>query len=136
MLVYHCAAAEHRGEDRASARDLSSAILAALPPMEHSPPQYAVTTMTCSYLTDRLIGRPQNEAAKHALNAASKRFVVWRTKLSPILMRFQVRCDVIPGSEEPCSRCRKMNLHCVISDPFKREHKRRYVGLAHLDFAY
>ncbi|KAF2423645.1 hypothetical protein EJ08DRAFT_441801 [Tothia fuscella] len=37
----------------------------------------------------------------------------------------KVRCDATVDSTEPCSRCRKMQLRCVISDPFKREHKRQ-----------
>lgn len=37
----------------------------------------------------------------------------------------QVRCDAKVDSTDPCTRCRKMKLSCVISDPFKREHKRQ-----------
>ncbi|KAF2396638.1 Zn(II)2Cys6 transcription factor [Trichodelitschia bisporula] len=37
----------------------------------------------------------------------------------------KVRCDAKVDSSDPCTRCRKMQLKCVISDPFKREHKRQ-----------
>ncbi|KAJ5625345.1 hypothetical protein N7510_001654 [Penicillium lagena] len=35
----------------------------------------------------------------------------------------KAKCDVYVN--HPCSRCRKMQAECVISDPFKREHKRK-----------
>ncbi|KAL2847050.1 hypothetical protein BJX68DRAFT_240170 [Aspergillus pseudodeflectus] len=37
----------------------------------------------------------------------------------------KAKCDVYLKPEEPCTRCRKVNANCVISDPFKREHKRK-----------
>ncbi|KAJ5999685.1 hypothetical protein N7481_000094 [Penicillium waksmanii] len=35
------------------------------------------------------------------------------------------KCDVYLNPDEPCTRCRKVNASCVISDPFRREHKRK-----------
>ncbi|KAJ5937586.1 hypothetical protein N7454_003928 [Penicillium verhagenii] len=37
----------------------------------------------------------------------------------------KAKCDVYLNPEEPCTRCRKVKAECIISDPFKREHKRR-----------
>ncbi|KAJ5091061.1 hypothetical protein NUU61_005931 [Penicillium alfredii] len=37
----------------------------------------------------------------------------------------KAKCDVYLNPEEPCTRCRKVGARCVISDPFKREHKRK-----------
>ncbi|KAL2834667.1 C6 zinc finger domain protein [Aspergillus pseudoustus] len=37
----------------------------------------------------------------------------------------KTKCDVYLNPKEPCTRCRKVNANCVISDPFKREHKRK-----------
>ncbi|KAJ5698831.1 hypothetical protein N7462_000836 [Penicillium macrosclerotiorum] len=37
----------------------------------------------------------------------------------------KAKCDVYLNPEQPCSRCRKVKANCVISDPFKREHKRK-----------
>ncbi|KAJ5887189.1 hypothetical protein N7504_011236 [Penicillium tannophilum] len=37
----------------------------------------------------------------------------------------KAKCDVYLNPDEPCTRCRKVNAECIISDPFKREHKRR-----------
>lgn len=40
----------------------------------------------------------------------------------------QAKCDVYLNPDQPCTRCRKVKANCVISDPFKREHKRKYVS--------
>lgn len=37
----------------------------------------------------------------------------------------KARCDAYLTPGEPCSRCRRLRLQCIISDPFKREHKRK-----------
>lgn len=43
---------------------------------------------------------------------------------------FQAKCDVYLDPDQPCTRCRKVKAACIISDPFKREHKRKYVSSA------
>ncbi|KAH1280783.1 hypothetical protein KXX33_001172 [Aspergillus fumigatus] len=35
------------------------------------------------------------------------------------------KCDAYLNPEQPCTRCRKSQIKCVISDPFRREHKRQ-----------
>ncbi|KAJ5641341.1 hypothetical protein N7490_005341 [Penicillium lividum] len=37
----------------------------------------------------------------------------------------KAKCDVYLNPGEPCTRCRKVKTECIVSDPFKREHKRR-----------
>ncbi|RAL04650.1 putative C6 transcription factor (Leu3) [Aspergillus ibericus CBS 121593] len=37
----------------------------------------------------------------------------------------KAKCDAYLNPDQPCSRCSKLNIHCVISDPFRREHKRK-----------
>ncbi|KAL3428695.1 hypothetical protein BDV09DRAFT_181593 [Aspergillus tetrazonus] len=37
----------------------------------------------------------------------------------------KTKCDVYLNPGEPCTRCRKVNAYCVISDQFQREHKRK-----------
>ncbi|EED13666.1 C6 transcription factor (Leu3), putative [Talaromyces stipitatus ATCC 10500] len=37
----------------------------------------------------------------------------------------KAKCDAYLNPDAPCSRCRKVGARCVISDPFKREHKRK-----------
>ncbi|EXJ79316.1 hypothetical protein A1O3_08818 [Capronia epimyces CBS 606.96] len=37
----------------------------------------------------------------------------------------KARCDAYLDPDNPCSRCRKMNRQCTISEPFRREHKRK-----------
>ena len=37
----------------------------------------------------------------------------------------KARCDAHNFEDSICSRCRKLNLECVMSDSFEREHKRR-----------
>ncbi|KAJ5732403.1 hypothetical protein N7493_003884 [Penicillium malachiteum] len=37
----------------------------------------------------------------------------------------KAKCDVYLNPDEPCTRCRKVKAQCIISDPFKREHKRK-----------
>ncbi|KAJ5085086.1 hypothetical protein N7532_009857 [Penicillium argentinense] len=37
----------------------------------------------------------------------------------------KAKCDVYLNPDQPCTRCRRVNANCVISDPFKREHKRK-----------
>lgn len=40
-----------------------------------------------------------------------------------------MRCDAVPDSSEPCSRCRRLDISCSISPTFKRTHKRKYAYL-------
>ncbi|KAJ5217961.1 uncharacterized protein N7498_000060 [Penicillium cinerascens] len=40
----------------------------------------------------------------------------------------KAKCDVYLNPDEPCTRCRKVNAACVVSDPFKREHKRKRIS--------
>ncbi|KIX07004.1 uncharacterized protein Z518_04980 [Rhinocladiella mackenziei CBS 650.93] len=40
----------------------------------------------------------------------------------------KARCDAYLDPDNPCSRCRKMNRQCIISEPFKREHKRKRIS--------
>ncbi|GFF28779.1 Regulatory protein LEU3 [Aspergillus lentulus] len=35
------------------------------------------------------------------------------------------KCDAYLNPDQPCTRCRKSQIKCVISDPFRREHKRQ-----------
>ncbi|QRD89666.1 Zn(II)2Cys6 transcription factor [Aspergillus flavus] len=35
------------------------------------------------------------------------------------------RCDAYLNPDRPCTRCVKMKAQCIISDPFRREHKRQ-----------
>nr|ANF07292.1 C6 transcription factor 2 [Paecilomyces fulvus] len=37
----------------------------------------------------------------------------------------KAKCDAFLNPGQPCSRCQKVKARCVISDPFKREHKRQ-----------
>ncbi|KAJ5354396.1 uncharacterized protein N7496_012829 [Penicillium cataractarum] len=37
----------------------------------------------------------------------------------------KAKCDVYLDPDQPCNRCRKVKANCIISDPFKREHKRK-----------
>ncbi|THV91368.1 hypothetical protein D6D24_07451 [Aureobasidium pullulans] len=37
----------------------------------------------------------------------------------------KARCDAGPLPDQPCSRCRKFKLPCVVSNCFKRQHKHR-----------
>ncbi|ETI29033.1 hypothetical protein G647_01486 [Cladophialophora carrionii CBS 160.54] len=37
----------------------------------------------------------------------------------------KAKCDAYLEPDKPCSRCRKMHRECMISEPFKREHKRK-----------
>ncbi|CEJ57860.1 hypothetical protein PMG11_06538 [Penicillium brasilianum] len=37
----------------------------------------------------------------------------------------KAKCDVYLDPNQPCTRCRKVKAACIISDPFKREHKRK-----------
>ncbi|KAF2843004.1 hypothetical protein M501DRAFT_1012383 [Patellaria atrata CBS 101060] len=37
----------------------------------------------------------------------------------------KARCDAYLDPGKPCSRCCRLNVHCVILEPFKREHKRQ-----------
>ncbi|KAJ5894902.1 hypothetical protein N7495_006593 [Penicillium taxi] len=37
----------------------------------------------------------------------------------------KAKCDVYLDPDQPCSRCRKVKATCIISDPFKRVHKRK-----------
>ncbi|KAH8690603.1 putative C6 transcription factor [Talaromyces proteolyticus] len=37
----------------------------------------------------------------------------------------KAKCDAYLTPNEPCTRCRKVGAQCVISEPFKREHKRK-----------
>ncbi|KAJ5579540.1 uncharacterized protein N7459_005525 [Penicillium hispanicum] len=37
----------------------------------------------------------------------------------------KAKCDVYLDLDQPCTRCRKVKATCVVSDPFKREHKRK-----------
>ncbi|KAL1964856.1 hypothetical protein VTN77DRAFT_6358 [Rasamsonia byssochlamydoides] len=49
-----------------------------------------------------------------------------RTKKACTECRQQkAKCDAYLNPDQPCSRCRKVQAKCVISDPFKREHKRK-----------
>lgn len=36
----------------------------------------------------------------------------------------KARCDAHLHHHQPCSRCRRLNLDCIISNKFKRQHKR------------
>ncbi|PYH43903.1 Zn(II)2Cys6 transcription factor [Aspergillus saccharolyticus JOP 1030-1] len=36
----------------------------------------------------------------------------------------KAKCDAYMNADLPCSRCTKMKTRCIISDPFRREHKR------------
>ncbi|KAL2008418.1 hypothetical protein VTN00DRAFT_6612 [Thermoascus crustaceus] len=38
----------------------------------------------------------------------------------------KARCDSYLNPEQPCSRCRRLNVRCVISEQFRRQRKRRY----------
>ncbi|KAJ6122881.1 hypothetical protein N7512_005346, partial [Penicillium capsulatum] len=40
----------------------------------------------------------------------------------------KAKCDVYLNLDEPCTRCRKVKVACVVSDPFKREHKRKRIS--------
>ncbi|KAJ6134731.1 hypothetical protein N7523_001053 [Penicillium sp. IBT 18751x] len=40
----------------------------------------------------------------------------------------KAKCDVYLNPNQPCTRCRKVNATCVVSDPFKREHKRKRIS--------
>ncbi|KAF9893650.1 hypothetical protein FE257_010962 [Aspergillus nanangensis] len=37
----------------------------------------------------------------------------------------KAKCDAYEREGKPCTRCAKMKAQCVISDPFRREHKRK-----------
>ncbi|KAJ5233137.1 hypothetical protein N7468_006093 [Penicillium chermesinum] len=37
----------------------------------------------------------------------------------------KAKCDVYLNPGQPCSRCLRVKADCVVSDPFKREHKRK-----------
>ncbi|KAE8372812.1 C6 zinc finger domain protein [Aspergillus bertholletiae] len=37
----------------------------------------------------------------------------------------KARCDAYINPGQPCTRCVKMKVQCMISDPFRREHKRQ-----------
>ncbi|KAI9935048.1 hypothetical protein MW887_000669 [Aspergillus wentii] len=37
----------------------------------------------------------------------------------------QAKCDAYLNPDQPCSRCLKVKTQCIVSDPFKREHKRQ-----------
>ncbi|GKZ24266.1 hypothetical protein AbraIFM66951_002276 [Aspergillus brasiliensis] len=37
----------------------------------------------------------------------------------------KAKCDAYLNPNQACSRCSKMNIRCIISDPFRREHKRK-----------
>ncbi|KAB8219805.1 C6 zinc finger domain protein [Aspergillus novoparasiticus] len=37
----------------------------------------------------------------------------------------KARCDAYLNPDRPCTRCVKMKAQCIISDPFRREHKRQ-----------
>ncbi|GLA64918.1 hypothetical protein AtubIFM56815_008065 [Aspergillus tubingensis] len=37
----------------------------------------------------------------------------------------KAKCDAYLNPSQACSRCLKLNIQCVISDPFRREHKRK-----------
>ncbi|KAJ9190804.1 transcriptional regulator family: Fungal Specific TF [Paecilomyces variotii] len=37
----------------------------------------------------------------------------------------KAKCDAFLNPGQPCSRCQKVKARCIISDPFKREHKRK-----------
>jgi len=40
----------------------------------------------------------------------------------------KAKCDAYLDPDNPCSRCRKMSRQCTISEPFKREHKRKRIS--------
>ncbi|KAL6243891.1 hypothetical protein RBB50_009325 [Rhinocladiella similis] len=40
----------------------------------------------------------------------------------------KAKCDAYLDPDNPCSRCRKMNRQCIVSEPFKREHKRKRIS--------
>ncbi|KAJ5157887.1 uncharacterized protein N7482_008987 [Penicillium canariense] len=42
--------------------------------------------------------------------------------------KLKAKCDVYVHPDQPCTRCRKVQANCVISDPFKREHKRKRIS--------
>ncbi|GKZ58544.1 hypothetical protein AnigIFM49718_004369 [Aspergillus niger] len=37
----------------------------------------------------------------------------------------KAKCDAYLNPTQACSRCSKLNIQCIISDPFRREHKRK-----------
>ncbi|PWY89074.1 C6 zinc finger domain protein [Aspergillus heteromorphus CBS 117.55] len=37
----------------------------------------------------------------------------------------KAKCNAYLTPDQPCTRCSKLNIQCVISDPFRREHKRK-----------
>ncbi|XHG02033.1 hypothetical protein AWENTII_005398 [Aspergillus wentii] len=37
----------------------------------------------------------------------------------------KAKCDAYLNPDQPCSRCLKVKTQCIVSDPFKREHKRQ-----------
>lgn len=85
-----------------------------------------------------LIDPSRHGIKKHAPSADSKRFVVRRSfvfnavhETHNFLCLTQAKCDAYLNPDSPCSRCRKVGSRCVISDPFRREHKRKY-GLSTL----
>ncbi|KAJ5310912.1 citrate synthase [Penicillium atrosanguineum] len=40
----------------------------------------------------------------------------------------KAKCDVYLNPDQPCTRCRKVNANCIVSEPFKREHKRKRIS--------
>ncbi|PYH93964.1 C6 zinc finger domain protein [Aspergillus ellipticus CBS 707.79] len=37
----------------------------------------------------------------------------------------KAKCNAYLTPSQPCTRCSKLNIQCIISDPFRREHKRK-----------
>ncbi|KKA17613.1 C6 transcription factor [Rasamsonia emersonii CBS 393.64] len=69
--------------------------------------------------------RPQSSLPK--MNDRGRQPTSNRTKKACTECRQQkAKCDAYLHPDQPCSRCRKVHAKCVISDPFKREHKRKF----------
>lgn len=41
----------------------------------------------------------------------------------------KTRCDIYLDPQKPCSRCRRLNHDCIVSEPFKRENKRQKINV-------
>lgn len=59
-----------------------------------------------------------NQPARQTLSKRSK-------KACTECRQQKAKCDAYLNPDQPCSRCQKVKARCVISDPFKREHKRQ-----------
>jgi hypothetical protein len=72
------------------------------------------------------MGRSSSELAQ---NVGNRKYVVADNGLVAIIIaRPQAKCDAYLDLDKPCSRCRKMHRECIISEPFRREHKRKYAS--------